>query len=129
MNSENSSAELPSRIWERPDLLLEFNRLVLEDFGPETIEIGCVVTDAYVFDFVIFYESLLNSWTFYPFRVHAFVVQGEAYETLRALELPHVEVRLLPASETGSVAGFASGAAACCRRSERGWPVCAMRLV
>jgi hypothetical protein len=102
MNSEIPPAESPPEIWQDPELFDEFDRLVLEDLGPKTIEIACVVSRGYLFDFAIFYESLLNSWTFYPFRVHAFASSREAYEALLRLELPHVEVRLLPTGEDGS---------------------------
>jgi hypothetical protein len=76
----------------------EYNRYILDELAEsDPIEIGSVVSLEYVFDFLILYESIAESWTFYPFRLHAFVIGREAYETLSSLELPDVEVHLLPA--------------------------------
>lgn len=58
----------------------------------EPVEIATVVTRDDVLDFVVLYQSLAKSWTFYPFRLHAFTVETEAHERLAALELPDVAV-------------------------------------
>ena len=80
-----------------PELLEEYNRFVLEELAVrEPAHIAAVVTIDYVFDFVILYESIRESWTFFPHRVHAFVVGQEAYEALSSLALPDAEVHLLP---------------------------------
>jgi hypothetical protein len=69
-----------------------FNRLVVDELAPqETVEIAAVVTADYVFDFVVLYQSLVESWTFTPFRLHAFTSQRDAYDRIAALELPGVE--------------------------------------
>ncbi len=71
--------------------------LVLEELAAiEPIDIASVVSSAYVFDFLILYESLLNSWTFYPFRLHAYTAEAETFERLSLLELAGVDVHRLP---------------------------------
>ena len=54
-----------------------------------------MVSASYVLDFVILYESLLESRTFFPFRLHAFTAEPETHERLSALDLEHAEVHLL----------------------------------
>jgi Methyltransferase domain len=70
-------------------------RQVRKELGwVEPVPISCLVTSEDVFDFVILYESLLESWTFFPFRVHAFVLGRDAHDALNALDLPEVELHL-----------------------------------
>jgi hypothetical protein len=58
-------------IHEQPELLRQYNELVLSELAAlEPIDIAAVVSSSYVLDFVILYESLLESWTFFPFRLH-----------------------------------------------------------
>jgi hypothetical protein len=106
MNAE-ASAKGPSHVPDpgtllhEPELAAEYRGLVFEEWGVETVVLGCVVTRSYVFDFLIFYESLLNSWTFYPFQVHVFAADRECYDVLSELRLPDVEVQFLPSDSTG----------------------------
>ncbi len=87
---------LPEFTAER-DRLREYRRFVLEELANlAPIDIACLVTANYVFDFLVLYESIVESWTFYPFQLHAFVSGREAHDTLAQLELPHVKVHLLP---------------------------------
>jgi hypothetical protein len=58
----------------------------------ETIEIASVVSVDYVFDFAILYESLLESWKFFPFRLHAYTLDDEAHAALSAVGLEGVEL-------------------------------------
>jgi hypothetical protein len=66
----------------------------------EPVPITCLVTGEDIFDFVVLYESLLECWTFFPFRVHAFVLGGDARDALSVLDLPEVELHL---EEAGAV--------------------------
>jgi hypothetical protein len=66
----------------------------------EDIHIACVVTDEYLLDFLILYQSLVESWTSYPFTLHAFVVEDEVLRRLAGLELENLEIHRLP-SEVG----------------------------
>ena len=78
---------------QQPERLEQFNELVLQELATlEPIHIAAVVSSTYVFDFLILYESLLESWTFYPFCLHAFATDQEAYERLIALAPDQVEV-------------------------------------
>jgi hypothetical protein len=80
----------------QPARLEQYNKLVLEELAAlEPIHIASVVSSSYVFDFLILYESLLESWTFYPFCLHAFASDQETYERLTALGLVQVEVHLI----------------------------------
>jgi hypothetical protein len=80
----------------QPELLKEYNELVLEDLAAiEPVQIASVVSSSYVLDFLILYESLLESWTFYPFCLHAYTVDRETYERLSGLELKGAEMHLL----------------------------------
>ena len=62
----------------------------------EPVDIAAVVSAGFVLDFVILYESLVETWTFFPFRLHAFAVDTETYERLSRLDAPEVEVHRLP---------------------------------
>ena len=62
----------------------------------EPVDIAAIVSAGFLFDFVILYESLVETWTFYPFRLHAFAVDSETYDVLSRLEAPEVEVHRLP---------------------------------
>jgi hypothetical protein len=78
---------------DRPELLETYKQLVLEELADlETVEIASVVSADYVFDFVILYESLLESWRFFPFRLHAYVLDDEAHAALSAAGLEAVEL-------------------------------------
>ena len=83
-------------IHKQPERLHEYNELVLSELAKlEPIDIASVVSASYVLDFVILYESLLESRTFFPFRLHAFTAEPETHERLSALDLEHAEVHLL----------------------------------
>jgi Methyltransferase domain len=72
-----------------------YRQQVQEELGwEEAVPISCLVTGEDVFDFVILYESLLETWTFFPFRLHAFVLGRDAGDALSALNLPKVELHL-----------------------------------
>jgi hypothetical protein len=74
----------------------EFRRLILGRLADlEPVNISCVLTRRYLLDFAILYESLVESWTFYPFRVHAFVFQPDVAERLEAANFEHAEIHLL----------------------------------
>jgi methyltransferase family protein len=97
------------RFREQPERLKEYNELVLEELAAiEPIHIASVVSGNYVFDFLILYESLLNSWTFYPFCLHAYTAERETYERLSTLGLDNVEVHQL--SEGPRDGGWAGSA-------------------
>ena len=68
----------------------------LSDLRP--IDIASVVSADYVFDFTILYESLLESWALYPFRLHAYALDDEAHSRLADAGLPGVEVHRVGAS-------------------------------
>jgi hypothetical protein len=63
--------------------------------SPDRIDIGSVVTDEYLLDFLVLYGSLLESWTCYPFMLHAFVVGDGVAERLAALGLEDLEIHRL----------------------------------
>jgi hypothetical protein len=78
-----------------------YRRLIWDDLARlEPVQICCVVTSDYVFDFAILYESLVMSWTFQPWLLHAVVVEQDAYERLTAAGLEGVEVHRIDA-QTG----------------------------
>ena len=54
-----------------------------------------------MFDFLILYESLVETWTYYPFRLHAFAVDGEKVEALLADRGTGLEVASAPGESTG----------------------------
>jgi hypothetical protein len=60
----------------------------------DKIDIACVVSDAYLLDFLTLYESLVQSWT-YPFVLHAFAVDEEAAERLAGIGIPNLELHRL----------------------------------
>ena len=62
----------------------------------DPVDIAAIVSAGFLFDFVILYESLVETWTFYPFRLHAFAVDSETYDVLSRLDAPEVEVHRLP---------------------------------
>jgi hypothetical protein len=64
--------------------------------SPQKVHIAAVVTDDYVLDFLILYESLALSWTFHPFVLHAFVVEDQVGQRLAATGLENVQVHRLP---------------------------------
>lgn len=83
-----------------PDRHAEYNQFVLEQLtGIETTHIASIVSPEYVFDFLVLYESLVESWTFYPFCLHAFVGGPQEEGVIASLGLPHVEVHVLPGAE------------------------------
>jgi hypothetical protein len=80
-------------IVDQPGVFEAYKRLVFEELSDlEMIEIASVVSAGYVFDFAILHESLLESWNFYPFRLHAYALDDEANSTLVAAGLDGVEV-------------------------------------
>jgi len=84
-------------LYHKRRLFEAYRRLVFEDLATlEPVPFVCFVTREYVFDFVIFYESLVSSWSFYPFVVHAFVVEQETHERLTALGLERAQIHLIP---------------------------------
>jgi hypothetical protein len=78
-----------------------YRRLVLDELSDvPLIEIASVVSADYVFDFTILYESLLESWALFPFRLHAYALDDEARSRLADADLAGVEVhRAAPASD------------------------------
>jgi predicted O-methyltransferase YrrM len=70
-----------------------FSRLVRDELADvPVVDIASVVSAGYVFDFTIFYESLRESWALFPFRLHAFALDDEAYSRIAEADLPGVEV-------------------------------------
>jgi hypothetical protein len=65
------------------------------------IDIGSVVTEEYLLDFLILRESLSESWTYYPFTLHAFVYEDRVAARLAEAGDEHMEVHRLP-GEAGS---------------------------
>jgi len=79
-----------------PARLQEYNRLVMERLArPEPVNIGCIATWDYVFDFLIFYESVASAWESYPFVVHLFTIEDRTAAEVRGYRLPNVEVHVL----------------------------------
>jgi Methyltransferase domain len=62
----------------------------------DKIDIGAVVTGEYLLDFFTLYESLVESWTCYPFVLHAFVVEDAVAERLSAAAIENVTIHRLP---------------------------------
>src|SRR5690349_8097572 len=58
----------------------------------EKIDIGCVVSREQLFDFAILHESLEESWTSYPFTLHAFAGDDQVAQRLAEAAFTHVEV-------------------------------------
>ena len=76
----------------------QYWRRVDELAGFDPVPFAALVTGRFVFDFVVMYESLVECFAFYPFVLHAFVLEDEVEKALRGLELPHVEVHRLAAN-------------------------------
>jgi hypothetical protein len=85
----------PARVLTDARRYEDYVRLVQGAAIRERVDIACIVTRDYVLDFVILHQSLVESWTFYPFRLHAFVVEDDVYERLSAANLESTEVRML----------------------------------
>lgn len=66
------------------------------DRSSDEIHIGSVVTAEYLLDFLILYESLVESWTYYPFVMHAFVTEDEVARQLAGVGIDDLEVHRLP---------------------------------
>ena len=47
-------------------------------------------------DFLILYESLVESWTYYPFALHAFVLEDEVERRLGDTRIDELEIHRLP---------------------------------
>ena len=60
------------------------------------IDIGSVVTENYLLDFLVLCESLSESWTYYPFTLHAFVYEDDVAARLTATGDERIEVHRLP---------------------------------
>ena len=72
---------------------MAYKQLVRDELSDlPTIDIASVVAADRVFDFTILSESLLESWAFFPFRLHAYALDDEAHSTLAAADLAGVEV-------------------------------------
>lgn len=79
------------------ELLTEYNNYVLNELGDHTIiPICCIVSSEYIFDFLIFYYSICNSWTFTKFEVHVFSPEAETVKTINSFRLDHVFAHNLP---------------------------------
>jgi Methyltransferase domain len=63
----------------------------------DTIDIGSVVTDEAVLDFMILYESLVESWTTFPFVLHAFAVDDGVAARLEEAEVERLEIHRVSA--------------------------------
>jgi Methyltransferase domain len=63
---------------------------------PDKVPIGSVVTAAYLLDFLILYESLVESWAYYPFEMHAFVTEDEVERRLVDARIEDLEIHRLP---------------------------------
>jgi predicted O-methyltransferase YrrM len=80
-----------------------YRRLVLDELSDvPLIEIASVVSADYVFDFTILYESLLESWALFPFRLHAYALDDEAQSRLAEADLAGVEVHRTGAASDDS---------------------------
>ena len=70
-----------------------YSRLVRHELGnTPVVEIAAVVSHGEELDFAILYESLLEAWTAFPFRLHAFAIDDEAHSRLLDADLPGVNV-------------------------------------
>lgn len=84
---------------DHPEHLETYKRLVRDELSElRPIDIASVVSADYVFDFTILYESLLESWAFHPFRLHAYALDDEAHSRLADADLAGVEVHRAGAS-------------------------------
>lgn len=82
-----------------PQDLETYQRMVHEELsGLPPVEIAAVVSAGYVFDFTILYESLVESWALFPFRLHAFALDEESASRLNEVGLEGVEVHRSGAS-------------------------------
>jgi Methyltransferase domain len=69
----------------------------------DTIDIGCVVGEEGLFDFLILYESLVESWTCFPFLLHAFVVDERVLRPLERAEANRVRIHAVPQAARGAL--------------------------
>jgi hypothetical protein len=73
-------------------LLHKYNKYITRKLSNiRVINIGCILTKNYILDFLIFYFSVVESWTFYPYLIHAFTFEKETYEKIRSFNLPNVQ--------------------------------------
>lgn len=83
-------------MYQDQELLREYNRHVVETLSClEPINIAAIVTQQYVFDFLIFYYSIVEAWTFYPYVVHAFTNEQSTVAEIESYKLPNCEVHLI----------------------------------
>lgn len=77
---------------ESKDLLEKYNEYVINQLSSlKPINIGCVVSKSYILDFLIFYFSIVKSWSFYPYLVHAFTFDKETHDEIKSYKLKNVE--------------------------------------
>ena len=67
--------------------------------GP--IDIGSVVAEEDLFDFLILRESLLESWTTYPFVLHAFTADDGVAGQLEEAGIDRHAIHHLPVEQSG----------------------------
>jgi Methyltransferase domain len=62
----------------------------------DRVDIGAVVTDDHLLDFLILYESLAECWASGPFTLHAFAPDDEVAGRLAGIGVEQLEVHRLP---------------------------------
>ncbi len=84
-------------------LLKKFNRKVLSKYTQiSTTNLLCIVTENYLFELFIFYASVKNSWTFFPWHIYAFSPEKATVSRINELKLPGLEaVYLSHTTESG----------------------------
>jgi hypothetical protein len=64
--------------------------------SPDRVHIGSLVTTECLFDFLILRESLVKTWTYFPFELHAFVLEDGVERRLADAGIDNLEVHRLP---------------------------------
>lgn len=84
--------------------------MVLRDLSPSpSFPIACIVTENYLFEFLILYESLIHCWTTFDIEIHAYTPDEETRRTIQRLSLPKVTVHTLDLPKSDA---WSAGAAA-----------------
>ena len=80
-----------------PDLIHKYNEFVTSKLANmEPINIACFMSsEQYVFDFLIYYFSIIESWTFYPFKIHVFTIDPKVVKILNGYKLKSVKTHFL----------------------------------
>ena len=93
---KNKRLDTLNELHEDNELLNEYNKHILNKLSNIPItNIGCVVTNNYILDFLIFYFSVVESWTFYPYLVHVFTFEKKTNDRIQSFNLPNVKIHLM----------------------------------